>query len=71
MDTAREKDINLGADYPFDPLGAGECVVPDRYESSLGLTVGETVKINYEMSQVLQTLARRYNNEEHPKHKAP
>jgi len=28
IDTAREKQIGLGAEYPFDPLGPGECLVP-------------------------------------------
>jgi len=31
MDTDREKDINLGVDYPFGTLGAGECVLPSTY----------------------------------------
>ena len=36
MDTEQEKRINLGKDYPFDPLAGGECIVPSKYQ---GLSV--------------------------------
>ena len=28
IDTDREKEIGIGKDYPFGPLGPGECLVP-------------------------------------------
>ena len=39
MDTDQEKKIGLGANYPYDALGAGECIVPDLY-SSKGVEIG-------------------------------
>ena len=44
MDTEREKQIKLGTDYPFDALGAGECILPNSY-TAYGLKVGDTVNL--------------------------
>lgn len=35
MDTEREKEIGLGDKYPFEPLEAGECIVPYIFSSDL------------------------------------
>jgi hypothetical protein len=31
IDTEREKEINLGAEWPYKPLGVGECIVNKVY----------------------------------------
>ena len=46
MDTERESDIGLGPDYPFDPLGAGECIVSDEYSENFG--IGETITVFFD-----------------------
>ena len=40
IDTQREKDIGIGTDWPYDPLGAGECIVTSEYEDA---SEGDTV----------------------------
>ena len=39
IDTDREKEIGLGSDYPFEPLGPLECIIPSKYKEGYGLTV--------------------------------
>ena len=43
-DTQREKDINLGASYPFEPLEKGECIISSTFAST-GISIGDTLKI--------------------------
>ena len=31
FDTERERQLNIGKDYPFEPLKAGECIVPEKF----------------------------------------
>ena len=44
MDTEQEKAIGLGADYPFDPLEAGECVIGNTWSSKF--KVGDQVTLD-------------------------
>ena len=44
MDTQQEKDIGLAPDYPFEPLKAGECLVPDKFKKA-GLKVGSSLEV--------------------------
>ena len=44
MDTEQEKNIKLGVDYPYDPLGPLECIVAEKYKSQ-GYDVGSSLKI--------------------------
>ena len=37
IDTALEEDIGLGTDYPFEPLGPLECIVPKKYQEDYAL----------------------------------
>ena len=41
LDTERERQIGLGTDYLFEPLGPGECIV----NAGLGVVIGETLQI--------------------------
>ena len=44
MDTDREKQIDLGPEYPFEALPAGECIISSSYqqEESGGYQIGST-----------------------------
>ena len=61
MDTERESDIGLGPDYPFDPLGAGECIVSDAYSENFG--IGETITfvVHGDLYDLVQVQADFYN----------
>ena len=37
MDTAQEKAIGLGSEYPYEPLDSGECVVPSLFQAASGV----------------------------------
>ena len=44
LDTNREKDINLGVNYPFDQMSAGECIVNgDAREVDKSLKTGDVM----------------------------
>ena len=56
MDTAKEKEINLGKDYPFEPLAGGECIVPSKYQG-LGVQIGDEVQLTLKMGHMLRALS--------------
>ena len=37
IDTKREKEIGVGGDYPFGPLGPGECVISEVWKGWNGI----------------------------------
>lgn len=61
MDTDREKEIGLGADYPYEPLGPGECVLPEIAESTYNFNVGDELKLSIYMGNQMRTMASVYN----------
>lgn len=69
METELEKEINLGASYPYGPLKAGECVVSSFYQS-LGLQVGDQIELTLPIGKMLATMAETYNRDEDPQTKA-
>mmetsp|Transcript_1214 Transcript_1214/g.1859 ORF Transcript_1214/g.1859 Transcript_1214/m.1859 type:complete len:198 (-) Transcript_1214:1127-1720(-) len=61
IDTAREKEISIGTDYPFKPLGPGECLVPIDLEAD-GVEIGDEVDVYLTMGSLLKAMAAEYNN---------
>ena len=49
IDTKREKQIGLGPDWPFEPLGAGECIISrqlaDTFNNDFKVNVGDTLNM--------------------------
>ena len=43
-DTQLEKEIHLGSQYPYEPLGRGECLVPESYAVH-GYVIGDTLQM--------------------------
>ena len=43
-DTDREREIHLGASYPFDALKQQECIVASSFKA-YGISVGDTIHI--------------------------
>ena len=50
LDTNREKEIGLGPDYPYDPLGPGECIIPSALETKKFGEEAEYFKVGDEIS---------------------
>ena len=61
MDTERESEIGLGSDYPFDPLGPGECIISDTYSDNFGIGEIITLRIGEDLFDLLYTQAAYYN----------
>ena len=55
MDTEQEKNIKLGVDYPYDPLGPLECIVAEKYKSQ-GYDVGSSLKIEQPIGYLLKVM---------------
>ena len=47
MDTEREKQINIGPNWPYGPLAEGECIASDKFEASYNVKIGETINFHY------------------------
>ena len=56
MDTQQEKNIKLGVDYPYDPLGPLECIVSEKYKTQQGFSVGDSLKIQQPIGYLLQVM---------------
>ena len=61
IDTDREKDIGLGSDYPFEPLGPLECIIPKKYKEGYGLTVGFPLQLKLSAGNLLKSMVAEYN----------
>ena len=61
MDTALEKAIGLGADYPFEPLGPGECIVPRSFLQKTGVKEGDTIQLMSEMKDFINVIIDVFN----------
>ena len=61
MDTERENEINLGTDWPFEPLAAGDCVVDIAYQNELKKEVGDTLILSVPLYPLINMQAIIYN----------
>ena len=61
-DTDREKQIDLGLDYPYEPLEKCECIAPAVWQKS-GIAVGDTLKLNMHDNGRWEIIVRYYNEE--------
>ena len=60
IDTDLEKEIGLGADYPFGPLEAGECVVADVWKSR-NYAEGDKLNIKAGLFELINNMAYQYD----------
>ena len=62
MNTALEKQIGLGPDYPFEPLGQSECILSNQYSTLV--SQGESIYIAvWWFGYLLDAMARDFNNQ--------
>lgn len=69
MDTQQEKDIGLAPDYPFEPLKAGECLVPAKFKKA-GAKVGGLLEVYIHNRKFMDVAVTTYNEEENPRNPA-
>ena len=63
MDTALEKEIGIGTNYPFPPLGSGECVISVEEIKVLNVTNGSMVHMETYMVTMLNAIIDNYNSQ--------
>ena len=62
IDTDRENQIGLGIDYPFEPMNAGECIVPSRFKE-YGFKLGDQLMTKLEhYGDLIRTIAENNYN---------
>ena len=60
MDTDREKELNIGQDWPFDPLPRGGCIFNKDFAEGQ-IQVGDDIDIAVTFGEVLTTIIANYN----------
>lgn len=63
LDTQRERDIDLGRRYQFEPLNEGECIIHEQLAESLQVGKGDMIYLQMDMQQNLRALLDIYNNQ--------
>ena len=53
--------MELGVNFPFVGLQHGECVVSSELETSLRLKVGDTVKVTFSATHMLNLMLGKVN----------
>ena len=53
IDTDLEKEIGLGSDYPFEPLGPLECILPNKYKKDYNYTEGMPIGLKLSAGNLL------------------
>ena len=60
IDTEREKEINLGAAWPYEKLKAYECLLSDSFAGK-GVSVGDKVQIKMLWTNFWNNMRWQYN----------
>lgn len=63
MNTTREREIDIGEAYKFDPLGYGECYVSNNWKSSLQIEVGDFVYFSMRIGDLVNDIILKYNKQ--------
>jgi len=62
IDSERERKIEIGRTYPFGKLEMGECLVNEKWRSTMGgVQEGDIVYMKVTMPMQMAALIRRYN----------
>ena len=61
IDTDLENDIGLGSDYPFEPLGPLECIVPKKYKEDYALELDMPLRLKLSAGDLLKSMVAEYN----------
>lgn len=48
-DTEREKQLEIGRTYHYEPLEYGECLVNEKWQQSLGVEPGDIIYMKVSM----------------------
>jgi len=63
MDTQRERDIDLGSSYQWDPMGEGRCMIEESMAETLGVQEEDLIYVKLDMYQNLIALIGVFNDE--------
>ena len=61
FDTLREREINLGTQYKFDPLEDGECNINEKQKTTLMIEEGDFVYMSARIGSLLNAIINNYN----------
>ncbi len=61
QDTLIERRIGIGRSFKFEPLKVGECIVNDKWTSSLGVKEGSMVYMRFTAPNLMNAVINRFN----------
>ena len=61
IDTDREKEIGLGTQYPYGPLGSGECIISKDYEDYPKIRKNGEIKLQVNLNPLVHTQIKFFN----------
>ena len=61
IDTNRENEIQLGISYPFKAQKKGSCLISSYYEDHLSVEIGDLIKLEVSMNEMLRAMASEFN----------
>ena len=65
IDTEREKEIGLGTDWPYKPLGPGQCIISRAFADTIyddyAVGIGDKLNLNVLIYNLTQTQADYFN----------
>lgn len=59
--TEKEKEINIGAQYPYEKLGSGECLIHSYQQKNLNISKGDIAKMVLYIVDLYSTFINKYN----------
>ena len=61
FDTEREKQLDMGPKWPYQPLKTGECIVSDTMVED-GFQIGDSLNISLQYSKTLRSIIQNNYN---------
>ncbi len=64
MDTIRDREIECGRSYKFEPLGVGECNIQEKFKSLMFIEEGDIVYFRFSaftLRSQMTALINKYN----------
>ena len=62
IETEREKDIDIGVKYPFEPLKYGECLATAEMQINNKLEINDNIDIRININEMVKAMIEDYND---------
>jgi hypothetical protein len=63
INTESERKYQIGRAYKFEPLKYGECIINEKWRSSLNVNEGDLIYMRIKVLNLMNALINRFNTE--------